>query len=75
VDDVVDTLPTDATYTPGTLALDGRPLPDPIVDGGTLTVPGPLALPASGSSVLTYSAVLAARRARAPTPPTPTSGR
>ncbi len=55
VDQLTDTLPSDTTYTPGSAELDGRPTPDPVVSGGALTFPGPIRVPAAGSTTLTYS--------------------
>ncbi|MBM7770748.1 hypothetical protein JOD54_000952 [Actinokineospora baliensis] len=56
VDTVSDVLPAGALYSSGTLALDGRPILDPTVNSGVLTVVGPITVPAAGSTELTYSA-------------------
>lgn len=58
VDDVTDTLPADATFVPGSLTVDGASGPDPLVSGRSVLVPGPLAVPAGGTSVLRYSVQL-----------------
>jgi uncharacterized repeat protein (TIGR01451 family) len=58
VDDVTDTLPADATFVAGSLTVDGASGPDPLVSGRSVLVPGPLAVPAGGTSVLRYSVQL-----------------
>ncbi|GAA2688081.1 MULTISPECIES: Ig-like domain-containing protein [Actinosynnema] len=55
VDQVVDTLPADAAYVAGSARLDGRPTADPLASGATLVFPGPIRVPAAGSTTLTYS--------------------
>jgi uncharacterized repeat protein (TIGR01451 family) len=60
VDWVQDDLPTDASYVPGSLRLDGRLVADPSTAGRQLVVEGPLTVPAAGSSTLTYEVLLGA---------------
>ncbi|GAA3008312.1 Ig-like domain-containing protein [Actinokineospora diospyrosa] len=55
VDSVSDVLPAAALYSSGSLALDGRPILDPTVNNGVLTVRGPITVPAAGETELTYS--------------------
>ncbi|GLW92339.1 beta strand repeat-containing protein [Actinokineospora globicatena] len=55
VDWVADTTPSGSLYSSGSLTRDGRPILDPSVNGGVLTVPGPIVVPAAGETVLAYS--------------------
>ena len=59
VNEIVDTLPVSpdvATYVAGTSALDGSPIPDPVVAGQVLTWNGPFTVPSGGTALLTFNA-------------------
>jgi uncharacterized repeat protein (TIGR01451 family) len=64
LDWLADTLPGGATFVPGSLAIDGHAAADPTVHGQDVTVPGPLPVPASGQTTLTYSVALDATPGR-----------
>jgi outer membrane protein OmpA-like peptidoglycan-associated protein len=60
VDEVVDTLPVNATYQAGTAKLDGSPVADPTSSLGTLVFPGPFTLSSAADRTLTFDATLPA---------------
>jgi len=58
VDEVVDTLPANATFQAGTAKLDGVTVADPTSSAGTLVFPGPFTLSSSADRTLTFDATL-----------------
>jgi len=54
LDDFYDTLPTGATYVPGSSTYNGVALKDPAIVGQTLTWVGPFDIPAGGNRKLVY---------------------
>jgi uncharacterized repeat protein (TIGR01451 family) len=60
VDEVVDTLPANATFQTGTAKLDGSTIADPTTTAGTLVFPGPFTLSSAADRTLTFDANLPA---------------
>ena len=60
VDEVVDTLPANATYQAGTAKVDGSTVADPTSIGGTLVFPGPFALSSAADRTITFAATVPA---------------
>ncbi|HEX5145576.1 MAG TPA: hypothetical protein VFV85_01030, partial [Conexibacter sp.] len=60
VDEIVDTLPANATYQAGTAKLDGSTVADPTSNAGTLVFPGPFTLSSAADRTLTFDATIPA---------------
>jgi uncharacterized repeat protein (TIGR01451 family) len=60
VDEVVDTLPANATYQPGTATVDGSTAADPTSNAGTLVFPGPFTLSSAADRTITFDATVPA---------------
>jgi uncharacterized repeat protein (TIGR01451 family) len=58
MDRIVDSLPAGAVYKSGTSTLGGRATADPAASGQTLTWPGPVVVPAGGTTTLHYEVTL-----------------
>ena len=54
LDQIIDTLPSGATYVSGSASYNGVPIPDPVTVGSQLIWNGPFTVPADGSSMLTF---------------------
>src|ERR1044071_7065264 len=60
LDEIIDqlpSLPTNATYIPGSATFNSLPLTDPFIVGQALHWAQPFVIPASGSAVLTFQAI------------------